>query len=259
MSDIRAITRTEHGNVKWTRYESYEHAAKDAVAPLTAQELPKASKVMPVCFIKSDGGYIPAALQSLIAGLNLFVAPNGRWMLPYTPACYRAYPFVLGRTESGESLLCADMDSGLLGEEGEPLFEEDGPSEAVKGVLGFLQAVEQNSEQTKIVCNVLAENDLIQPWPLTVKTDEGEQQVEGIYRIDEAALNTLTAESLAEVRDAGGLTIAFCQLLSMQNLGAMQAFAKLHSDAQAQMSAIPQSDDGELDLEFLNDSGTIKF
>jgi hypothetical protein len=119
--------------------------------------------------------------------------------------------------------------------------------------------VEQNSEQTKIVCNVLAENDLIQPWPLTVKTDEGEQQVEGIYRIDEAALNTLTAESLAEVRDAGGLTIAFCQLLSMQNLGAMQAFAKLHSDAQAQMSAIPQSDDGELDLEFLNDSGTIKF
>lgn len=259
MANIRPITKTDHADVKWRRYDNYFHAAKDAVAPLTAQELPKASKVMPVCFIKSGEVFLPAALQSLMPGINLFVAPDGRWMLPYTPAIYRSYPFALGRTDAGDSLLCADMDAGLLGNEGESLFENEEPSEAVKGVLEFLQAVQQNRLQTESVCKVLADQNLIQSWPLKVKTEEGEKPVDGIYRIDEARLNELSPEALATVRDNGGLAIAYCQLLSMQNLNALQAFAKLRVEAQSQMNNLPQTDDGELDLEFLNDGDTIKF
>jgi len=260
MANIQPITKTEHADKKWKRFQSYTFAGKDAVGPLTIQELPKASKVLPICFIKVGEGYTPAALQSLVPGMNLFVAPNGKWMAPYTPATYRGYPFVLGKTEAGEQLLCADMDSGLIGDEGEAIFADGEPTQTVKEVFGFLQAVQQNREATARVCTILAQHNLIQPWPLKVKTDEREKPVEGIYKIDEQALNQLSPEALAEVRDAGGLPVIYCQLLSMQNIAVLQSLAKVHADAQAAAaSALPQTDGGELDLEFLNRNDTIKF
>lgn len=259
MANIQPITQTDFADKQWTRCDSYAFAHQDTVAPLTLQELPRASKVLPICFIKAGNGYVPATLQSFVPGVNLCVAPNGTWRVPYVPAAYRGYPFTLGKAETGDYLLCADLDSGLIGDEGEPIFEQDRPTQAIQEIVHFLQAVQQNRDLTARICVVLAKHNLIQPWPLNVKTDDGEKPFEGIYRIDEPALNQLSADALAEVRDAGGLPLIYCQLLSMQNLSVLQQLAKLQAEAQAAASNLPKTDNGDLDLEFLNKNDTIKF
>ena len=66
----------------------------------------------------------------------------------------------------------------------------------------------------------------------------------------------LPAEAFEAVRQSGALPVAYCQLLSMQHLQKLGQLAQAYA---AQTTALPQTASGELDLEFLNDSGTISF
>lgn len=68
-------------------------AAADAVAPLTAVELPRAVMCLPVSFIQQGEGFFPAAVLSVQPGMNLLSPPTGRWIGNYIPATFRAYPF----------------------------------------------------------------------------------------------------------------------------------------------------------------------
>jgi hypothetical protein len=149
------------------------------------------------------------------------------------------------------------MDSGLVGEQFEqPFFEADGePAKVMRDVLEFLQQVRNNHQLTQRVCAVLHAEGLIVPWPLTLRDDSGEQVVQGLYRIDESALNTLDSETLARIHQAGALPVAYCQLLSMQHI---QMLGKLAEARRKLSTSLPINDKGELDLEFLNED-TINF
>lgn len=263
MPNYQAVSKSTHANLCWKRYDNYHFAAMDAVAPLVAQELPKAAMVLPIAFIQQDGKFIPAAVQGLQLGQNLFVAPDGRWIGPYTPATYRGYPFALANAENDQLVLCVDADSGLVGEDqAERFFDDSGePSQSVKDVLNFLQQVRANRELTVRLCAALHAEDLIQPWPIKVKgKDDQGQTLQGLYRIDEAKLNALSREALYRIHQAGALPLAYCQLLSMQHLQMLGKLADAHAQAKAQsQQALPTSADGELNLKFLNNSGTISF
>lgn len=253
MPNYQAVSKTSHANKRWKRYASYAFAAQDAVAPLVVQELPRALMHLPIGFIEQNEHFVPVAVLGLQPGQNLFVTPDGRWVGSYTPAAYRGYPFALANTAEGQRVLAFDEDSGLITDtEGESFFDEAGnPTRAVKDILDFLTRVETNREPTQRICKALADHQLIQPWPITVQSSEGERKVEGLYRIDEAAMNALPAEAFEALRQAGALPVAYCQLLSMQHL---QTFGKL-----AEAHRKPTAPSSELNLEFLNDSGTISF
>jgi hypothetical protein len=262
MPYYQAISQSTHANLHWKRYNTYPFAAQDAVAPLVVQELPRAAMALPVAFIEQDGHFIPAAVQGLQPGQNLFVAPDGRWIGPYTPAAYRGHPFAIASTPEGQQVLCVDADSGLISDtEGEAFFDEQGqPSQPVKDVLNFLQQVNANRELTQRLCAALQAEGLIQPWPITLKGESGEQTVQGLYRIDEAKLNSLSSEALHRIHQAGALPLVYCQLLSMQHLQMLGKLAEAHAQAKAQsQQALPTTSNGELDLEFLNNNGTISF
>lgn len=260
MAQFTPLSQTDHGIHTWTRYSSYDHARGDAVVPVTLQELAQASKTLPLCFTPTGEGYSLAVLQSLLPGQNLCVAPNGQWLTEYTPAIYRAYPFGLGQTETGDHVLCADMDSGLIveGGEGEPMFDASGPTEAIQSVMNFLLALHKDRAATARVVELLAGHGLIKPWPLTIKTAEGERPVEGIHTLDEAALNALAPDALAEVRDAGGLAVAYCQLLSTRNLATLQQLIKAHTDLQ-QAKVQPDPEPSDPFADFMKDTGLIQF
>lgn len=262
MVDFQVITRERHGLQYWLNHGTYTFAAGDALCPLVAQELPKAILSMPIGFMAEDDHFVPVAVQGLAAGQNLLVAPDGRWLASYIPAPYRGYPFRLAMTEQGEQVLCIDEASGLISESaGEPFFNEDGaPAKSVLDILAFFNQIEANRQLTHGICAVLQQHGLIQPWPITVQGEHGEQKVEGLFRIDEAALNALTTESLAEVRNAGGLTVAYCQLLSMQHLSTLGTLAQAHAEAEkTRLEQESLAQNGELQLGFMNDSGTFSF
>ncbi|MEA3643985.1 MAG: SapC family protein, partial [Lamprobacter sp.] len=217
MANLQPITLTRHRDHRWTRYTDYRFAAADTLAPLVVQELSKAVMSLPIGFIKQDSHDQLVAIQSLQPDQNLFVTADSRWLGGYIPAAYRSYPFSLAKTTDGQQVLCIDEDSGPLNvdpdsNEGEPFFDADGqPAEPVQKVLRFLEQVAADRQRTERLCALLAEHGLIQPWPLTVKTADGERPVQGLHRIDEAALNALPSEAFDTLRQAGALPLIYCQ------------------------------------------------
>lgn len=264
MSNYQAISLARYSQKRWQNNTGYTHAAREAVAPLVMAEIPKAMLTLPLAFIEESGAYTLVAVLSLLPGKGLFVSQNGSWAGDYIPAVFRGYPFRLAHTEEGQQVLCIDEESGLVGDgpNGERFFnEDDTPAKPVLDILNFLTQVEQSRVQTAAACAVLQKHNLIRPWSITLKTESGEQAINGLFQIDEAALNQLPVEALFEVRNAGALPIAYCQMLSMQHLPLLGQMIEAHSKAaaQAQSSLQQLGPNGELDIEFLNKGGTFNF
>lgn len=257
MPKFSVVSKQVHASLRWQRYTDYRFAATDAVVPLVLQELPKASREFPLAFVALGEAFVSVAVQGIEPEKNLFVAPDGRWVGSYTPANYRSYPFQLVRTSDDQWVLAVDEDSGLVteGAEGEFFFQEDGtPAPVLKEVFDFLSTLQQNREATARVCAALQAQQLIQPWPVALELPEGRRQVDGLYRIDEAAFNRLPAEALVALRDLGALPVVYCQLLSMQNLSNLGLLARSRPALPAAAPVSP-----EAGLDFLNEGGTINF
>ena len=261
----QAISRERHGEQRWQRPAHYAFAAGDALVPLTAAELPKAVLSLPLAFIEQAGAFVPVAVLGLQPGSNLFVTPDQRWAGNYIPAAFRSYPFRLAPTGDGQQALCIDEASGLVtsgldSPAGERFFDEDGqPAQAVRDMLNFLHQIEQSRLATAAACAALHQHGLIRPWPITVKTDAGEQQVAGLYQTDEAALGQLPGDALHQLAQAGALAVAYCQLLSMQHLPALGALAQARAQAAQEQAKAALQPARDLDLEFLKRGDTISF
>jgi hypothetical protein len=192
----------------------------------------------------------------------MFVGPDGRWLGSYIPACFRSYPFnLLPKQGTDQLVLCVDEDSGLVTDAnaaGEDFFDETGAiSPALKVVFEFLTLLHRSRQATDLAVSALAQAGVIKPWPIKVKSEQGEQPIHGLHRVDEAALAALPDEVFLKLRAASALPIAYAQLLSTGQLGIFAQLARLHSQpGPAPVAALPESLDGL--LERLNDD-TIRF
>ncbi|MDD5175803.1 MAG: SapC family protein [Sterolibacterium sp.] len=263
MPNIQPVSVDRHAKRCWQHATGYAFAAAEAAVPLAVAELSKAVMSLPIGFIEHSGLFTAVAVLGLQPGKNLFVARDGRWVGQYIPAAFRCYPFRLAQTAEGQQVLCIDEDSGLVtdGPAGENFFNEDGqPTQAVLDIINFIARFEQGRLAMAATCAVLQKHQLICPWPITLKSEAGEQQVAGLFQIDEAALNQLPDAALLEVRQAGGLPLAQCQLLSIQHLPALGGLSAAHAKAAEQAQAAQTIlAGGNLDLAFLNEGGTISF
>lgn len=259
MPNYVPVSKENHASKRWKRYESYAYAMSQHVLGLVAAELPKAALAFPIGFVQQNSEFFPVALLGLHPGKNLFVAANGQWVGAYVPSVLRGYPFNLAKSQDNQLVLCVDQDSGLItdGPDGEAFFDEsDEPSEAVKQVLNFLNHVEQNRIATASACATLARHDLIAPWPITIKTETGEQNIQGLYQMDESKLNQLPDEAFLELRKSGALFIAYCQLLSMQHLPMLGKLIEAHAKADTQIQA---TQGGGIQAEISFDDDMIRF
>lgn len=256
VSAIKPLSREFHAGKRWLRYDGYSFTAADTICPLVVQEVTRAMLSLPIAFIPQKDAFVLVALQGLVQGKNLLVTADGRWRSGYIPAHYRSHPFLLASSADNQQVLCVNEGSGLIveGNDGEPFFEEGGNlTSAVSEILTFLTQIASNRQSTAQICAQLQQYQLLQPWPITVQAAAGPHNVEGLYRIDEPALNKLPADDLMALRDSGALLTAYCQLLSMQHLPALTRV--LVHEQQLATKPMPK----ELDLDFLNDSGNINF
>jgi len=158
--------------------------------------------MMPLGFVSEGSGFVLVAVASLEPGNSLWVAPvTGQWLGGYVPASLRAYPFrMVKEQESGRHILCIADDETVIGEVGqggEPFFDEsNAPSPLLASVMEFLSEIEGNRAVTQAAVDALNSASLIQPWPLQTDKDGSTVPVNGLFRIDEAALNALDAETL---------------------------------------------------------------
>ncbi|HWL28471.1 MAG TPA: SapC family protein, partial [Burkholderiaceae bacterium] len=105
----------------------------------------------------------------------------------------------------------------------------------------------------------LQKHDLVAPWPLECKTDAGVHVVDGLYRIDRTKLNKLSAHAFQDVRQAGALPLVYCHLLSMQHMHTLVHLASTAREQAAGQGPLAPGPAGDLDLEFLNNDGTLCF
>lgn len=262
MSQFVPVRYETHGTKKWLHFNSYEFSAREAVIPLAAQELSHAVMSLPVGFVPQGDGFIPVAILGLTPGENLLVGANGQWLGRYIPAVFRCHPFHLMNRADGQIVLYVREDSGLVvdGPNGEPFFDENAnAAKSTNDILALLQHVHQGRLVAQRMCQALEKHGLIQPWAINVQTPEGNQRIDGIYRIDEAKLNGLDPAAVAELHAAGALPLAYCQLLSMQHLAALGQLATARLQTQQQQQELPITPSGELNLDFLTRDGLIDF
>ena len=126
---------------------------------------------------------------------------------------------------------------------GEPFFDADGKvGPTIQQAMDFLTGLERDRIVTSLAVSSLAQAGVMKPWPITIKSEQGDRVVGGLNCIDEAALSALPNEDFLKLRATGGLAIAYAQLLSMNQLGVFEHLARLQGQlAPKSMAPLPDS------------------
>jgi len=238
---LDSTTHRQHG---WVRSSGYRFAAQDAMVPLLLTEAGHALAAFPLAFCSADdGGFRLVALQGLTAGCNVYLDANGRWLAPYIPSHYRAYPFSLLQVQADGKILYMlgfDHSSGLYRETpnvqvNEQRFYDDAGNLLpwMQQLSNFLLETAKERAVTQQAVNALAAAKVLVPWDGIA--------LPGLHRLSLEALGRLPANVLELLRDARALELAYAQLLSIPRLALLQ---QLHTQWQAQApQAIANSSD----------------
>lgn len=239
MSQWQPVDKQKHQHAQWSAGTDYRFAASHTTAPLLMAEMASALPFYPMGFVKKpDGKFELVALLSLKAQENFFVTPAGKWRVPYVPSVYHGYPFKMLPAQSGDIMLCVDVEAGVFidqptGQEGKAaqrLFDESGQlTPAMQHRVAFLKKQEANRLGTQKAVQALADAQLIMPWPIQTKMPDGKTSpLKGLYTIDEAAIKNLSGDVLATLNERHALAIAFSQLLSVPRLKNLSQLYQLH-------------------------------
>ncbi len=223
--ELTPVTAQQFAGKSWQRAADLAFATDRHMEVVVLAELAKATTGLPLAFSDSPDGPALMGVMGLRPGVNLLIAPNRQWMGPYLPAALRSHPFHLAKPAgAADPILCFDTGSGLLREagQGEAFFDADGKmSSAVLEVVKFLSQVEQSRRRTMEAAADLAKAGLLVPWPINWELEGKRIQVQGLKRVDEAALLALAENDFLGLRQNAALTVAYAQMFSMNLMPAL--------------------------------------
>lgn len=219
------------------------------------------ASALPLAIVKDAqqaSGWSIVAVCGHAAGSNAMADGGGKWLAKVVPESVRYLPFTLRVISEGKGIAAIDPRYAkhvlALGTDGVPLFGQDGQlHEAARQRVAFLQDHQAKISRTQGILSAMDEAGLIAPWP-EAAIKAGGIALEGLHTIDEKALRALGDDAFLGLRKSGALTVAYSCLLSLYQV---RTLASPPDAAGATADGI--STTGDLDLEFLNDSGTIKF
>ena len=185
----------------------------------------------PIFFQKNaeTGAFFPVALFGFQEGENLFLSADG-WDAQYVPLMIRRQPFVIGfqKDESAESqkkaVITLDMDNPRVNtERGNALFEaHGGMSDYLTAMGANLEMIHAGTQHSEQFITAITELDLIEPFTLDVPLNDGSQnQLLGLYTVNEESLQQLDGEALGTLNSKGYLMPLFMILASHSCLTTM--------------------------------------
>lgn len=219
------LNNKQHANLKVQKSNDVSRFKDQNVIPVTVQDFIPLSTEFPIVFVKNaeTGQFISVALMGLRAGVNLYCQET-KWSCPVAPNSFHNAPFSLVKssTDSDEIIVCIDEKSQFIStDSGEALFDEQGQqTEFLKQKSQALLKVAESTEQTQDIVNLFAQKKLLISKQLNVKL-ENEQEpflLNGIYLIDEKALNALSAKEFEELRTKGLLPLIYAHLASLHQI-----------------------------------------
>jgi hypothetical protein len=219
-NDLVLLSSQEHENWKSRATDKATWLKDVNTVPLTVEEFPLAQRNFPIVFSAGDNPF-PIALMGMNEGVNVFVDEDGTVNTPiYMPAYVRRYPFLLARIrpDSDELSLCVDPTSDLVGEfdEGEPLFENNGPSESCKNTLGFCEQFEIAGQKTANFMTELTKHNLLMDGELNIDVGNGQPfNYRGFRMVDENKLREVRGDVLRSWNQSGLLALIYAHLFSL--------------------------------------------
>lgn len=227
--DLLPLDREAHKNLKLDTTQAVVSRLADQNSVfLAAVEFGDACKEYPIVFVRAgeagaDGKQpvAPLAVLGLKAGSNLFV-DGDQWTGNYVPAYVRRYPFAMARLDGNANNLAVCYDSqwaGFNDTTGEALFKDGQPSEFLLNAKGFLENFEQESERTRLICNLLAEMDLLQDMRFEATLPDGQKlDVEGFLALDEKKYSELPDDKVLQLHRNGLISLIEMHRLSLTNM-----------------------------------------
>jgi len=215
------INREALADKHWRRHASIAFAKNDTVTPLYVNELAIALQALPIAFVQQEDRFSLVVIVGLRPGENLLVSAANTWLSEYLPVSYRSSPFELIPLSGNESqyAMCIDEECITDTDEGEPFFNEAGEiNEDLGKLFELLKQFNAGRQQTQNICAALAKHNLIVPWPMVLEQDTETLNVNGLYQIDESALNALSDEAFLDLKRSHALPVAYAQLLSMHKI-----------------------------------------
>lgn len=250
-----AIAPKDCQDKRWQPPANLSHLQTQALLPLHAGELAKAAATMPLALVKQGAQWQLVAVCGLHPQHNLYIK-DGQWLGSYQPVWLATFPFQI-MTVGDKGFVTFEQESGLLTEHGgEPFFDAAGQlTPAVAQRVDLLKATLGLQTATGKALAALQQAKLITPWPDAIKQAAG-VVIDGLHMVDEKALAQLPDDVFLQLRTAQALPIAYALNFSIQQAHLLQRLARMQDNAPG---ALPTTGNGELDLEFLNNGGTISF
>jgi len=248
------LSKATHAQVRWRPFTDWRFAAGEGLVSLAGFEVPRAAGNFPIVFVRAGERVETIALLGVKRDENVFVDANGAWAGDYVPASLRSRPFLIGMSAAGQSVLCIDEASPLIGGadgEGEPIFAQDGQlAPKVQKMAEFLGSVSSGLAATWKAGDALWRHNCLEPLRVPENL-AALQQFKGLYQVNETALKALPGEALAELMPLGALGIAYAQMISLQKLPLLARLAEVRARENV-AAAAP-------DLSLLERDGTLVF
>jgi len=224
MPNFVAVTGEKHKNTKVKRDPSFSHFKTQHLAPIVVHEFATAAHEYPIFFVKDNNSdnLRSVVLLGLKPGENLYYGEQ-KWNASYVPESLLGYPFALVNDPNNEEqqlLVCDEESDRLNSEEGDALFDKDGKqTDFTTNLAQFLSAGIEKQFQTQAFIQKLVDLKLLITKSLDISiTDKKSFSIDGIYMVDEAALNKLKDKEFIELKNLGYLPPIYASLLSMSKV-----------------------------------------
>lgn len=220
---VVALNDKNHALLKVRPANNFAYATKTNSVPLLATEFFDCAREYPIVFVRTTDGVIPAALLGLRDNENLFVDDEGKWDARYIPAFVRRYPFVPGKGEQGELLVCIDEASPCFdAEQGEALFAEGKPTAQLEHAMKFLAEFHQTVGVTETFARRLDELGLLRQADSVAQLKDGSQfRLNGLNVVDETKLRALDRDAVHSLFDNGALGLIYAHLMSLGTMATL--------------------------------------
>ena len=220
-NNLHPLSSTVHGKYRARTVDKAPYFATAHAIPLTIDEFVHAQRYMPIVFSTGENP-VPLALTGLNEGVNVFVDEDGKALQPfYVPAYVRRYPYALARLQpdAQELSLCFDPTSDLVGEykDGEPLFDDEKPTDQLNAILKFCEEFEVAGQRTAAFVKELTEMDLLIDGEVSIQPGDSPQPFvyRGFRMVDEAKFREMNGDQLRKINQNGIMPLIVAHLFSL--------------------------------------------
>lgn len=225
MSSLIPLLSDKHANLKVIESGDYTRYKDKHLIQIVAQDFFTLAAEFPLVFVKSNDSsdFVPVAIMGLREGQNLYCQTE-QWKARVIPVSFNSAPFAIARADpEGEQLaVLIEEDSVLLSDSaGEALFTDNGErTDYLERRIDSMVEFAQQTVNTQAICKHLADKELLATHRLQLqhRPDVPSYNIDGIYTVDEKALNGLSDEDFLQLRSRGLLPMIYAHLTSLQQL-----------------------------------------